>query len=73
MYLLLLLCIVLIGIYYIQTYQEPFIDMKSAIQNIKQPHKHINRLKRKLRKTKEYIHHTHIRPVQVKVKKFLYK
>ena len=73
MYLLLLLCVSLIGLYYIQTNKEPFIDMKATIHTIKQPHKHINRLKRKLRKTKEYLHKKHIRPLQVKVKKILHK
>ena len=73
MYLLFALCLLLLLVYYCQTYQEPFIDMNDTINKIKQPHKHINRMKRKLRKTKEHIHKTYIRPVHVNIKKFLRK
>ena len=76
MYLLLLLCIILIGLCYSQVQQEPFINMDmnlmDIVNKVKTPHKHVNRMKRKLRKTREHIHKTHIRPVQVKIRKFLY-
>ena len=71
MYLLGCLCILLIIILYIQTHQETFINMNTAVDVIKRPHKHINRLRRKLRKTKENIHKQHIYPLKVKFKKFL--
>lgn len=80
MYLLLLLCIMLLGLYYFQVQQESFINLdmggninvKNVVDNIKQPHKHVNRIKRKLRKTREHIHKTHIRPIQVKIKRFIH-
>jgi flagellar biosynthesis/type III secretory pathway M-ring protein FliF/YscJ len=68
MYLLALCIVVLIGLFIImRPVHEPFIS--ESFDLVKNPVKHVNRLKRKMRITRNDIHQKHIRPMHNKLKK----